>query len=111
MGCGTGYVPIWHKSPYAGWETSRIKAALKKLDDSLSARAPGATNVTSASVNGKSFTFDSTSSGMTQLGQITEEKMLLLDALSWAETGMGLHSNRAIGVMRAPYGISSGCCG
>lgn len=70
--------------------------------------AGGVGNITSASLNGKSFTFGtSTAPGISTLGELTNQKNILMKWLNWLD-GIPGPSNRAVAVFpgKVSHGIS-----
>jgi hypothetical protein len=107
-----GYVPRWfYGRQYVGWYEKEVLTQLKKVDNAIMARSPGSGNVTSASVNGKSFTFQE-SQGVDSLTQLASEKDVLLDALDACRGIFNGPRNRSIAVQRLPfYGMPNACHG
>jgi hypothetical protein len=111
MGCGPGHVPKYSGDEYAGLTTAELYAALKPIDHAIINRAPGVGAITSASVNGKSFTYSTSTAASDPLSALRAAKTKILDWINWCENGVPPpQRNRAIGVMRWPSGGSEYPC-
>lgn len=111
MGCGPGYVkPEWG-GPYVYWTAQELLDQMKKVDAAIKNRSAGAGILTSASVNGKSFTYQGSTSTTDSLSQLRTEKQDLVKYHQLAATGEYTGpTNRAVGVFRMPYGDSEPSC-
>jgi hypothetical protein len=113
MACGPGHVlPEWG-GPYVFWTSEDLINAIKKIDQAIQNSAPGVGTLTSASINGKTFTFQTGSGVSDPLAQLASQKSELVKLYQLTTTGTyNGPTNRAVGVMRMPYyGTPNPCCG
>lgn len=104
MACS--YVPTDSGLFCAGWSRDEIVAALKVIDDSLKTGMTGSGNLTSASLNGKSFTFATSTTGISSFAEMTAKKNDLLKGLAMCDGKYPAPSNRAVAVF--PSKVSFG---
>lgn len=112
MGCGPGHIPYGTGSPYDGFTTKDLIGLLKTLDQSILTTTPGMGAITSASVNGKTFTFSTSSSAASDpFSAISAKKVQLSDWINFCENGVWPpNRSRAIGVVRLPYYATPNPC-
>jgi hypothetical protein len=87
-----------------------VVKALMQIDATLSrsiGAAGGVGNITSASLNGKSFTFGtSTAPGVSTMAELTNQKNILMKWWQFYEQGVWSSPNRAVAVF--PSKVSHG---
>ena len=106
MGCGTV-----SSGPYKAFTTQEILDLLKVVDDAIKAHKPGSGALTSASVNGKSFTYAANTSDTDSLSSLLRQRNDLLNALADATGNPDLAGNpsRTTAVFRTGWGTTSNC--
>ena len=94
------HVPLESKDFCRGWSREEVVEGLMKIDATLKgAIGSGVGNLTSASVNGKSFTFGTSTSGASTVGDLTARKDILATWLLWGDRHYySGPSNRAVAV-------------
>ena len=111
MGCGPGFIPYGTGSPFDGFTTADLIGLLKTLDQSILTTTPGMGAITSASVNGKTFTFStSTSASSDPFSAVDSKKVQVSDWINYTENGVWPPKrNQAIGVFRGMAAAPNPC--
>ena len=80
-------------SLYDGWTREEILERLAVVDASIKTQAPGAGLIQSASLNGKSISFDNSGAAGPPLSQLRVEKRELMEALALVDDDVQAPTN------------------